>query len=195
MVRGAALIAYLLFFVFPVQADEKEHLIEIGGHQIKVKVMENYDQTSMIRAECVIPRSQRVVWEVLSNYENLASIIPAVATSRVLREEEGDKILLQEGRAGIWFFMRDFSVTFRVKEVPMSYIGFSAFEGDFREFKGSWQVGQREEGTWVSHRVELEPRFFAPKWALHRMARKLLFETIEHVIEQCLETEMSTGGR
>jgi len=150
----------------------------------------------MIRAECVIPRSQRVVWEVLSDYDNLENIIPVVSTSRILRAEGGERILLQEGRAGFWLFKRDFKVTFRVREIPMSYIGFDAIEGDFSKFKGSWQVGQREGGTWVSHTVDLEPRFFAPKWALHRMARTLLSETIENVIGRCLEIEVQPeGGR
>ena len=154
-----------------------------------MKITESYDETSMIRAECVIPRSQRLVWDVLSDYDNLANIVPALSSSRIVGGDQKGKILHQEGRTGIWFFKRDFSVTFRVKEVPMSYIGFSAFEGDFSVFKGSWQVAERDEGTWVSHKVEIEPDFFVPKWALRRMARKLMIETIENVINHCLAME------
>jgi ribosome-associated toxin RatA of RatAB toxin-antitoxin module len=191
MLRATAILALLLLSGPLVKANEKEHVFEINDHQIYVKITESYDQTPMVRAECVIPRLQRVIWEVLSDYDNLEGIVPAVTDSRILRKEGKQKILYQEGRAGIWIFKRDFAVTFRVEEVPMSYIGFDAFEGDFNKFKGSWQIAQRETGTWVSHRVEIEPRFFAPKWALRMMARKLMIETIENVIAHCLATEAS----
>jgi len=188
MVCRAALFVWLLLSAVPARASE-QRVLEVGGQRVVVKVTESYDETSMIRAECVIPRSQRVVWNVLSDYDNLASLVPAVSSSRVVGEDEKGKILYQKGRAGIWLFKRDFSVTFRVKEVPMSYIGFDAFEGDFAVFKGSWQIAEREEGTWVSHRVEIEPDFSVPKWALRRMARKMMIETVENVINHCLTME------
>jgi ribosome-associated toxin RatA of RatAB toxin-antitoxin module len=186
MVCRTAWFVSLFLSVVPARAGE-QRVIGIGGQRVVVKVTESYDETSMIRAECVIPRSQRVVWNVLCNYDSLADMVPALNSSRIVGEDEKGMILHQEGGAGFWFFKRDFSVTFRVKEVPMSYIGFDAFEGDFRTFKGSWQIAEGEAGTWVSHRVEIEPDFFVPKWALRRMARKMMFQTIENVIDHCLE--------
>jgi len=179
--------AAVLLCTQPAVADTQEHAVESKGRMIVVKITEDYNDTSMIRAECVIPRPQKAVWGVLADYDNLENVIPVVTSSRILREDGKEKILLQEGRAGMWFIKRGFSVTFRVEEVPMSYIGFDAFEGDFKTFKGTWQVAQKDEGTLVIHKVEIEPDFYVPKWALRRMARRLMFETIENVIGHCMD--------
>lgn len=189
MVRRATVVALIVFTIVPLRAAAKEHIVRINDHEVKVKITESIDQTSMIIAECIIPRTQRVVWKVLSDYDNLENVIPAVYVSRIVRKEGVEKILYQEGSAGLWFLKRNFTVTFRVEELPMSYIGFDAFEGDFKKFKGSWQIAPREEGTLINHRVEIEPRFFAPKWALRLIARKLMFETIDHVVDRCMVVE------
>ena len=172
-------------------AGQRTHIVEIDGHTIVVKITENIADVSTIRAECVIPRPHKDVWRVLTDYEHLEDIIPIVEDSAVIGSEDGITILQQKGRAGLWFFKRGFTVTFRVTEVPMAYIGFDAFEGDFRRFKGTWQVEAREEGTWIAHSVEIQPRFFAPGWAMGKVARTMMAETIEGVIQRCLSTDVS----
>ena len=111
---------------------------------------------------------------------------------RILGKDGGATTLYQEGRAGLWFIKRGFRVKFRVRETPMAYIGFDAFEGDFKHFKGAWQVDEREEGTWVSHKVEIQPAFYAPKWAIRQVARDLMADTIDGVIRRCFATDVTT---
>jgi len=187
--RHIGSILLLALSATSARADNRTHIADIDGQKIVVKITEKFDDVSTVRAECVIPCSQKIVWRVLTDYDHLEDIISIVDDSRVLGSENGVTILLQEGRGGLWFFKRDFTVTFRVREVPMAYVGFEAFEGDFSRFVGTWQVEQREEGTWVSHRVEIQPRFFAPRWALRRMAGSLMSETIDGVIRRCLSAD------
>jgi len=184
-----ALILYLALAATPASGEERSHVVEINGRTVEVKITEHFDDVSTIRAECVIPRAHKDVWRVLSDYDNLEDIIPVVDESRITSNDDGVITLQQKGRAGLWFLQRGFSVTFRVTEVPMAYIGFDAFEGDFRRFKGTWQVDQRGEGTWVSHTVEIQPRFYAPGWAMRKVARRMMTETIEGVIRRCLSVE------
>ncbi|MCK5405943.1 MAG: SRPBCC family protein [Candidatus Krumholzibacteria bacterium] len=187
------LVLFILLLALPAAiavADQRTHIVEVDGQTIVVKITENIADVSTIRAECVIPRSHEDVWRVLTDYEHLEDIIPIVEDSAVIGNEDGITILQQKGRAGLWFFKRGFTVTFRVKEVPMAYIGFDAFEGDFRQFKGTWQVAAREEGTWIAHNVEIQPRFFAPGWAMGKVARTMMAETIEGVIQQCLSADV-----
>jgi ribosome-associated toxin RatA of RatAB toxin-antitoxin module len=189
------LILFILLVVLPAApafAEQRTHIVEVDGHTIVVKITENIGDVSTIRAECVIPRPHKDVWRVLTDYEHLEDIIPIVEDSAVISDDDSVTILKQTGRAGLWFFKRGFTVTFRVTEVPMSYIGFDAFEGDFERFTGTWQVAAREEGTWVSHDVELKPGFFAPGWAMGKVARTMMAETIEGVIRRCLATDVSS---
>lgn len=170
-------------------AKSRTHVVDIGESTIVVKITEDFRKISKIRAECVIPRPQKTVWRVLTDYDNLENIIPIISKSDVLGKEDGTTILYQEGRGGLWFLKRDFTVTFHVREVPMAYIGLESFEGDFRHFNGTWQIEQRQEGTWVAHTLEVQPDFFAPRWAIRRVARGILAETIDSVIRWCLTEE------
>jgi len=190
--RRSALILLLVLSPTTTLAEERTHTVEVDGHTVTVTIIEKIGDISMIRAECVIPRPHKVVWEVLTDYDHLEDIIPLVADSRVLGEDDGVTILYQEGRAGLWFFKRGFTVKFRVREVPMAYIGFDAYEGDFRHFKGTWQVDERDEGTWVAHKVEIQPAFYAPKWAIRQVARDLMADTLDGVIRRCFATDVTT---
>ena len=186
-----AIITLFLLIASVSWAGENIHIAEIEGYTIEVRIIEDVSDVSVIRAECVIPRPHKLVWSVLSDYDHLEDLIPVVHESRIVSDDQGKKMLIQEGRAGFFVFNEDFTVTFEVKEVPMSYIGFTAVEGDFRRFSGSWQLQERPEGTWVSHRVEIEPDFYAPGWVIRRMARKLMAETIDGVLAKCLSLEVS----
>jgi ribosome-associated toxin RatA of RatAB toxin-antitoxin module len=153
-----------------------------------VNVSENFDGIPTVTAQCLIPLPQEIVWRVLSNYDSLDAIIPAVEESRVIGDENGRLILRQEGWSGMWFVKRGFSVTFRVEEKPMYSIEFEAFEGDFETFTGKWQVKPMRSGTLVRHEVQIEPKFWAPRWALRKIAREMMVETLRGVIGKCFET-------
>jgi len=185
-------IIHLFLLIASVSwAGENIHVAEIEGYTIEVRIIEDIRDVSVIRAECLIPRPIKLVWAVLSDYDHLEDLIPVVHDSRLVYDEQGNRTLIQEGRAGFFVFNKDFTVTFDVREVPMSYIGFNAVEGDFRRFNGSWQLQERQEGTWVSHKVEIEPGFYAPGWVIRRMARGLMVETIDGVLAKCISLEVS----
>jgi ribosome-associated toxin RatA of RatAB toxin-antitoxin module len=169
-------------------AAQRTHVVECSGHRVEVTLTEDINNVAMVRAECVIPAAHELVWRVLSDYDNLEELVPALTESRLTTDENGRMILQQSGRTGLWFIERDFQVTLEVTEVPMAHIGFEAIHGgSFRRFEGSWQVDQRGGGTWVAHRIEIEPDFFAPRWAVRRVARRLMENTIDAVIARCLE--------
>ncbi len=170
----------------PASARSRTHVVVVGRDTVRVRLVETFHETSMVRAECVIPRPVPVVWRVLTDYDHLDAIVPAVDTSRVVGREGPDLTLYQCGRAGLWLLRRGFHVLLRVHELPRTYIGFHAVEGDFRRFEGSWQVAPRGGGTWVAHRVVVRPRFWAPAWAQRRVARALMRATIDGIVRRCL---------
>jgi ribosome-associated toxin RatA of RatAB toxin-antitoxin module len=169
------------------RAEVVERVIEIEEYGIKVNITERLDGAPTVSAQCLIPWSREVVWRVLSDYEALDELVPAVTKSQVIGEDNDVLILRQEGRAGMWFVRRDFTVTFRVKEQPMNSIEFDAFEGDFERFEGKWQVKPMRAGTLVRHEVTVVPRFWAPEWSLRRIARQMIQETIQGVVRRCFE--------
>lgn len=169
------------------RADVEKRVIELEAYDIMVNVTEDFDGTPTVSAQCLIPLPQDTVWRVLSDYDSLDAIIPAVEESRIVGEEDGRMVLLQEGRAGIWFLQRGFTVKFHVTEKPMRLIEFDAFEGDFETFKGTWEVKPMRSGTLVRHEVQVQPGFWVPGWALRKVASDLMMETLLGVIGKCFE--------
>jgi ribosome-associated toxin RatA of RatAB toxin-antitoxin module len=170
------------------RAEVVERVFELEEYDIKVNITESLDGVPTVRAQCLIPLPREVVWQVLSDYEALDELVPAVTESRVIGEDNGVLILRQEGRAGLWFVRRDFAVTFRVTEDPPNSIEFVAFEGDFKRFEGKWRIKPMRAGTLVQHEVTVVPTFWAPNWSLRRVARQMMKETIEGVVKRCFET-------
>ena len=152
-----------------------------------VNVTEDFDGIPTVTAQCLIPLPREVVWQVLADYNGLDKIVPAVEESRVTGEEDGRLILYQKGRAGMWFVKRGFEVTFRVDEEPMTSIRFEAYEGDFETFNGIWRVKPMRSGTLVRHEVQVKPKFWAPGWALRKIAGDMMMETLLGVIGKCFE--------
>jgi len=173
------------------RADVEQRVVELEEFGIMVNVSEDFDGIPTVTAQCLIPLPREIVWRVLSDYDSLDAIVPAVEKSQVIGEEDGRLILRQEGRGGMWFVKRRFSVTFRVEEKPMYSIEFEAFEGDFETFTGRWEVKPMRSGTLVRHEVRIDPKFWAPNWALRKIARDMMMETLRGVIGKCFET----GGR
>ena len=188
----SAIILVLLVATAPAVAEEWTHVVDIGGRGVEVRVTQNLGNHSTIRAECVIPAPHDRVWHVLTDYDHLDVVIPVVDESYLESTDSSDRILFQRGRAGLWFFQRGFTVRFRVEEKPKVFIGFEAIDGDFERFVGTWQIDERDEGTWVAHSVEVQPGFFAPGWAVRRVARDLMTATIDGVVAQCMVTGADT---
>jgi len=179
----------LVFTAAPAaRADVEQYVIELEKYGIMVNVTEDFDGTPTVTAQCLIPFPREVVWRVLSDYENLDAIVSAIESSKVIGEEDGRLILRQEGRAGMWFVKRGFTVTFRVDEKAMASIEFEAFEGDFETFNGKWRVKPMRAGTLVRHEVQVVPKFWAPKWALRKIAGDMMMETLRGVVGKCFET-------
>ena len=87
-------------------ADVEQRVVELEEYGIMVNVTEDFDGTPTVVAQCLIPLPQEIVWQVLSDYDSLDAIIPAVEDSRIIGEEDGRLILRQKGRAGMWFVKR-----------------------------------------------------------------------------------------
>lgn len=142
-----------------------------------------------IRAECVIPRQTSTVWGVLTDYGQLHDIIPVVHANQVRRSGSREAILRQRGRVALGPLSREFTLTLRVLETPMSHIAFEAIDGDFRYFGGTWHVEARCGGTWIAHTVSIQPSFFAPAWLIRRLGRSIMEETIDRVVRRCTSSE------
>ncbi|MBI3009800.1 MAG: SRPBCC family protein [Candidatus Omnitrophica bacterium] len=168
--------------------DAQTRLIRVESQTIPVTLRETIGYLSGLEVVCIIPRAPLAVWRVLSDYDHLEEVVPFVTESRLVQQDKDTKILYQQGRGGLGIFSRRFSVTFRVRELPLREITFEAFEGDFKQFTGFWRLENHAKGTRVSHRVEIEPAFYMPRWMMRIVVKHMLLHSIEAVIQRCLAT-------
>ena len=170
------------------QAAER-HVVEVGGHQVSYAFSKGAGRAVRLEAESVIRARHETVWRVLTDYEHLADVVPFVTTSRVIGRDAHAKRLYQEGRIGLLFFSKSFKVTFRLVEAPPEDIQFESIAGDFTRFNGDWHVEEGEHATLITHVVELEPKFFVPRWLLKTLEQRIMLETFETVTQRCVNED------
>lgn len=93
-----------------------------------------------ILAEIQIPCSLEQVWQVLTDYDQLADFIPNLTKSQLIPHPEGGIRLEQIGSQcflNVKFCAR--VVLDMVERFPQE-LGFSMVEGDFRQFEGVWRL-------------------------------------------------------
>jgi len=97
-------------------------------------------QQRRILAFTEIPATAEQVWQVITDYDNLASFIPNLSCSKRLSHPEGGIRLEQMGSQcflNIKFCAR---VVLDMVEAFPQELRFSMVEGDFRQFEGKWTL-------------------------------------------------------
>lgn len=112
--------------------------------------------------QALLPVTPRVVWEVLTDYDRIASFVPGLKASRLL-SGPGEPLLLEQ-RLGIDApaFRFDALVVLRVEELPIQAIRFEAVGGNLREMRGEWGIVDLGEGSRLAYRLRMVPGFWLP---------------------------------
>ncbi|ACF45733.1 cyclase/dehydrase [Prosthecochloris aestuarii DSM 271] len=104
------------------------------------------------------------IWNLLTDYNNLSTIIPKVIDSRLIEDNGSHKIIDQTGKSGILFIEKSVRIVLKVTEKFPNALLFEMVEGDFSTYTGSWSFrpGSSREQTFVSWQTDFKPTFFAP---------------------------------
>jgi len=114
-------------------------------------------QQRRILAFTEIPATADQVWQVITDYDNLASFIPNLSCSQRISHPEGGIRLEQIGSQcflNIKFCAR--VVLDMVEQFP-NQIDFEMVEGDFKQFCGSWMLQPANGGTDLCYTVSIVP--------------------------------------
>ncbi len=97
-------------------------------------------QQRRILAFTEIPATANQVWQVLTDYDNLASFIPNLSCSQRLSHPEGGIRLEQIGSQCFLSIKFCARVVLDMVESFPKELRFSMVEGDFRQFEGKWTL-------------------------------------------------------
>ncbi|KAE8660552.1 hypothetical protein F3Y22_tig00116951pilonHSYRG00375 [Hibiscus syriacus] len=164
---------------FVLSDDKTQSLSEDG---VFVEVTKLGRSSRRIRSKIGIEASLDTVWNILTDYEKLSDVIPALTVSKVVEKKDKFARLYQIGQQNL-----PLGLKFNAKGVIDCYekdleilpsgkkreIQFKMVEGDFIVFEGTWLVEQFNEGkcegiigvefqTTLSYSVDLKPKMWLP---------------------------------
>jgi hypothetical protein len=109
-----------------------------------------------------------VVWQMLTDYNQLRETMPKVVSSTLVEENGSSKIIDQSGKSGIFIFEKIVNFRLKVDEEYPKHLHFTQIGGDFRIYEGDWYLeavnGQNEPGTLLTYEAKIKPDFFAPQF-------------------------------
>ncbi|KAL4308208.1 hypothetical protein GQ457_01G054570 [Hibiscus cannabinus] len=150
-----------------------------------IEVTKLVGSSRRIRSKIGIEASLDTVWNILTDYDKLSDVIPALTVSKVVEKKDKFARLYQIGQQNL-----PFGLKFNAKGVIDCYekdleifpsgrkreIQFKMVEGDFIVFEGTWLIEQFNEGkcegdgaflgegfhTTLSYSVDLKPKMWLP---------------------------------
>lgn len=142
-----------------------------------------------LRASILVPCDLAPVWQVLTDYDNLATIVPNLTESRRVGQSETGTLLEQVGSQcflNIQFCAR---VVLNMVEQFPHHLGFTLVEGDFKTFEGAWQLepaGESAASTRLIYEVTLCPPRAVPVLLIERHLRRDLTENLQAIRQQAI---------
>ncbi len=109
-------------------------------HAVEVQIQSVAERQRQISAKIQISHSVEQVWQVLTDYENLAKFIPNLAKSRLLEHPTGGIRLEQVGSQRLLRFNFSARVVLDLEEKFPHEIVFNLVEGDLKAFSGNWRL-------------------------------------------------------
>ena len=115
-----------------------------------------------VEANLLVAVDQRIVWEVLTDYNSLASFVPGMRSSRII-SAPGEPLLVEsKGVSGFLWFRVPIEVVARVEEVPFGAIRFQSVSGNLTNKRAEWDLQRHDHATRVNYRAHITPGFSLP---------------------------------
>ena len=129
--------------------------------EVTVKV-ERQENAFQVEANLLVAVDKGVAWQVLTDYDNLASFVPGMRSSRIVSAPGEPLLLEQKGESGFLLFRVPIEVVSRVEEAPLNAIRFQSVSGTLKNQKGEWALERHDHATRVSYRANITPGFALP---------------------------------
>jgi carbon monoxide dehydrogenase subunit G len=124
--------------------------------------VERKGRSFAVQAGATVAAPLSLVWEVLTDYDNLARFIPGIAESVVQQRATNRLLLEQRGEARFLVFSYPIQVRLEVLESPRERIVSRAVAGNLKRMSGRYDLQAENGGIRLRYTGELEPDFKLP---------------------------------
>lgn len=167
---------------FELNALEGQSLADAKGEgSLEISAEKLQGRQRRILASILIPCPVEKVWEVLTDYNNLANVVPNLTVSRLLEGTGPATLLEQVGTQcflNIQFCAR---VVLNMVERFPHQIGFTMVEGDFKAFEGAWKLEPENDKTRLTYEVMICPPRAIPAMLIERHLRYDLAQNLQAI--------------
>ena len=141
--------------------------------------------TRRLAAELKSSLPVQLLWDVLTDYENLSRFIPNLSTSELI-QRQGQTVRLQQVGSQQLLGLR-FSAQVQLELTEYRQDGLLQFrmvKGDFRRFEGSWQIRQRPEGSALLYELTVQGCLGMPIGLIEERLRDDLSSNLNAVVQE-----------
>ena len=141
--------------------------------------------TRRLAAELKSSLPVQLVWDVLTDYENLSRFIPNLSTSEVI-QRQGQTVRLQQVGCQQLLGLR-FSAQVQLELTDYRQDGLLQFrmvKGDFRRFEGSWQIRKRPDGSSLLYELTVQGCLGMPIGLIEERLRDDLSSNLNAVVQE-----------
>lgn len=129
--------------------------------EVTVEVVRQ-EKAFQIEAKLLVAVGQLVAWQVLTDYDKLASFVPGMRSSRIVSAPGEPLLLEQKGESGFLLLKVPIEVVSRIDEAPLTTIRFRSVGGNLTSQTGEWALERHDHATWVRYRANIAPGFPLP---------------------------------
>ena len=152
--------------------------------------MENIgDRHRLLTAQILIPTAVERVWQTLTDYEQLADFIPNLSESRRISHPAGGIRLEQIGSQSLLKFRFCARVVLDMVEHFPHQLQFEMVEGDFKTFKGTWDLQpapEHQNTTQLTYQLTVCPSRIIPVRAIEQRLGNNLCENLSAIRQRSL---------
>ncbi|WP_313952605.1 SRPBCC family protein [Accumulibacter sp.] len=115
-----------------------------------------------MQAELFIPASQKKVWEVLTDFDNLARFLSNVVTSKVLSRQGNSIRVSQTGTTSFGPLTMHFQSEREITLMPITGFESRMISGDMKQYHGITRLEASGNGTRIIYQAEAVPDTVLP---------------------------------
>ncbi|HRD41707.1 MAG TPA: SRPBCC family protein [Prochlorococcaceae cyanobacterium AMR_MDS_5431] len=133
-----------------------------------------------------------IVWNVLTDYDNLSRFIPNLALSKLLWRRNNIVGVKQIGSQKFLGLKFSAQVSLEIIEYPQDgRLDFSMLQGDFRRFEGFWQVGQIDESTSLTYHLIVRGAIGMPISLIEQRLEKDICSNLKAINEEAYKRSIN----
>lgn len=160
--------------------------VEIEGVEITTERGEGRQR--QLSARVSIPHPVEQVWQILTDYDQLADFIPSLSVSRQIEHPQGGIRIEQVGTQALLKLKFCARVVLDMVEHFPNQLDFQMVEGDFKTFRGSWILQPAAHGgTDLCYTVSVLPPRAMPIGLIERKLKSSLLVNLTAIRQRADE--------